>query len=149
MEGCGTGEAHDDPPLLAACRPLGLHDGAVDLAQYPAGVGKERSARVGQFNAAWFSAEELYVEFPLEAADLLTEGRLLYPEAFRRPGHMAFLGHGDEVAEMSQLHDISFRYGLSLYYILEIISRHAHFLCVLASANMQRESDHGRSGMPR
>ncbi len=61
-------------------------------------------------NAARLAAEELHLQFRFQRLDLLAQRRLLDAQALGGAGDVAFLGHGNEVAQVPQIHDIQFRY---------------------------------------
>src|SRR4030095_17146188 len=48
--------------------------------------------------------EQLDFELLFQRPDLHAERRLLDAQALGRPGHVLFLGHGDEIAKVAQLH---------------------------------------------
>jgi hypothetical protein len=60
-------------------------------------------ARRGQLDT-WLAPEQLDFELGFEGADLLAERRLLDAQPLCRARHMSFLGDGNEIPEMAQLH---------------------------------------------
>ncbi len=76
----------------------------IDLGQNRASIGEQRRAGVGQLDAARLAAKQLNIELPLQRANLLAERWLLHAEPFRRPRDMLFLGDGNEVSKMPELH---------------------------------------------
>ncbi len=62
------------------------------------------AARFRQLDPASLAAEQLHVEVLLDRLDLLAERRLLHSEPLGGPGDVSFLGNGDEVSELPQVH---------------------------------------------
>jgi hypothetical protein len=75
----------------------------VDLGQDGACIVEERAASIGEFDATRLAAKQQDVELAFEGADLIAERRLLDAEPFRRRCDEAFLGDGDEVAQVAKL----------------------------------------------
>jgi hypothetical protein len=110
-KGCGGRHGEAQLPLLAACRALCRLDAGLDPQQGSAGVDQQAAAGLGQRHAARQSAEELHAQVPLQRASLVAERRLLDAQPLGRAGDMPFLGDGDEVAEVTELHAICRVYG--------------------------------------
>ena len=73
-------------------------------ARIARGVGQQRTPGLRQLHPAWQAAQQLHVQLALQRADLLTERRLLHAQPFGGAGYVAFLGDGDEVAEVAKFH---------------------------------------------
>src|SRR5262249_37661686 len=81
--------------------------------------GQQRRSGIGQLHAARPSPKQPHVELALQRANPLTERRLLHAEPFGRPRDVALLGHGDEIAKVSELHlSYSIRYGYCGFHIM-------------------------------
>src|SRR5688500_16944569 len=93
----------DSTFLTSRCAPRGLQR-AIEESERRTGAIKECSSRVGQLNAARDTTEQLNLGFLLDCLDKAAKRRLLNAEPFRRAGDVPFLGHGDKVAEMPELH---------------------------------------------
>jgi hypothetical protein len=63
-------------------------------------LGQERLPGRRQLHPARMAVEQRRAHLPLQVADLRGQRRLGDAQPLRRPGHVALLGHGDEVAEM-------------------------------------------------
>ena len=78
-------------------RPGGI-DRAIHRREYGARMVEEDAAGRQERHAARRSREELRPDLVLERADVPADRRLSHVEPLRRTAHVAFLGHGDEVA---------------------------------------------------
>jgi hypothetical protein len=94
---------HAKPAQLAPRSPARGFNSPIDTGKDDARIFQQSAASIGELHPARLSAEELYTEFELNGLDLLAEWRLLHAKSFRRPGDVAFLGDGHEVAKVSQL----------------------------------------------
>ena len=106
MERRRGGEAHGDAAGLAARRAAGPRGGAIDRGQHRLGIGQEGAAGVGQRHAARMAHEQRRVDLLLQRLDLLRQRRLLHVQLLGRARDVAFMGDGDEVAEMAQFHRV-------------------------------------------
>src|SRR5262245_57013258 len=97
-------EPDGDFPLLAARGAPGRRERMIDVGQDRTGIGEQRRAGVGQLDAARLAAKQLHIELPLQCANLLAERRLLHAEPFRRPRDVLYLGDGDEISKVPELH---------------------------------------------
>ena len=91
----------------------------LDLQQDCPRLSQQRLAGLGQLDAARFAPEQLHIELGFERSDLLAQGRLLNAEAFRRSRDVAFLGDGNEIAKVPQLHLVYFldmNFAVSIYW---------------------------------
>src|SRR5262245_38364040 len=89
---------------LAAGRPLGGLHGAIREEQDLAGLIEEQSSGVGELHLALRTEEQLHLELLLETQDLLTQRRLGDVESGGGAAEVQFFGHGDEVAQVAELH---------------------------------------------
>jgi hypothetical protein len=62
-----------------------------------------------QLGPATITDQERDTELALEGLDLLRQARLGDHQPFRGPSEVAFLGHGDEVSEVSEFQDAPLR----------------------------------------
>jgi hypothetical protein len=60
-----------------------------------------------QAHSASIAMEQHLAQLTLEAADLCTNRRLSYRNTRRCASEMPFIGHGDEVRQLPQLHNKS------------------------------------------
>ena len=104
MKGRRTREPYGNLPLLAARGAFGRRERMIDVRQNCTRIGEQRRAGVGQLDAARLAAEQLNIELSLQRANLLAERGLLHAEPFRRPRDMLFLGDGDEISKVPELH---------------------------------------------
>ena len=119
IEGRRPREADPERADLAACgtarrfgRALHLGGNGVDaIPEHPAGGGEFRTFRT--------TMEQRGTDLRLQILDLLTEGRLPDAEPLRGAGEVAFLGNGQEVADVTQLHIISKTYRECLHHVLD------------------------------
>jgi hypothetical protein len=65
---------------------------------------QEDAARLGELDPSAIAAEELHTDGALELKDLLRETGLGDVEAFRRSPEVEFLGHDDEVPELTEIY---------------------------------------------
>ena len=86
------------PALRAACL---CHFG---VPQHVPRLLEQGGARDGELDAALAAVEELDPELLLESAHLLAYCRLRDVKALRCPAEVQFLGDGDEVPQMPELH---------------------------------------------
>ncbi len=99
FKGRGNQEAHLETTALAFGRELRRADCLVERRDRNADVHEELRPGGTQSDTVWMSDQELQPEFPLQLADLSGERRLGDLEPARRPGEVAFLSDGYEVAE--------------------------------------------------
>ena len=78
-------------------------------------IGEERAPGFGHLHPARFATQKLGVQFSFQGLDLLTERRLLNTQAFGGAGDVPFLGDGDEIAEMAEVHVGKFTYIFNSY----------------------------------
>ena len=104
MERCGTGEAHGDAALFATGGAAGGGERVVDVGEDRPRILEQGAPGVGQLHPARFAPQQLHPQLGFQSADLLAERRLLHPQAFSGACDVAFLGHGDEVAEVPEFH---------------------------------------------
>jgi hypothetical protein len=65
---------------------------------------QQRRAGFGEFHALGRAHEERRAEFVFQRADLPRQRRLRHVQALGGAVDVAFLGHGEEVAHLSQVH---------------------------------------------
>ena len=65
---------------------------------------EELAAAVGQADPFGMAMQQREPQLPFQRLDLLAQGRLLQAEQCGGARHLAGLGDGDEIAEMSQIH---------------------------------------------
>ena len=91
-----------------SCRlrgPARRFDRGIDLHQRQPGMVEKGLARGGQFDAVHAAAQQLDADLVFEIADLPAERRLRRVQPFLgRERQAAFLGDGDEIAKVPQLH---------------------------------------------
>jgi hypothetical protein len=78
--------------------PFGLCDGGARLRE-------EDPTGVGQLNVSLGSSQQRYLQALFQATDLLAQRRLGDAESESGSPEVQFLGHGNEVPEMSELHE--------------------------------------------
>ena len=79
--------------------------GAVPVGQQAAGPGEQGAPGPGQRHLARAPAEQLRAQGGLQAADLLAQRRLRHEQPLGRgSGEAPFLGHGHEVAQVTDMH---------------------------------------------
>jgi hypothetical protein len=100
-----------DPAQHASCSPSRRLERAIYLREDCARIVEECATGSGQFDAARLSAKQLDAQFAFNRLDLPAERRLLHSKPFRSPRDVAFLGGGDEIAEMPEFHVIPVGYG--------------------------------------
>ncbi len=91
-------------PTCAATQGLGARGEGLDAAQQILTPLQKILSFRCQHDAASEPVKEPDTQFPLEIADLAGEGRLRHPKSLRGPGDAGGVGHGDEVAEVAELH---------------------------------------------
>ena len=96
-----------------------------DLGEDAPGVGQQPFARLGELHTARLAAEQLHLQLGFQCPDLLAQRRLLHAEPLGGAGDVAFLGDGDEVAQVSQVHVICVGYGYRIINIFYICCRGA------------------------
>jgi hypothetical protein len=89
----------------------------IELSEDRAGIVEKGAPGVGEFDTARLSVKELHIEFAFDRLDALTERRLLHAEPRRGSRDVPFVGNGDEIPKVSQLHchirnDMNFDYGI-------------------------------------
>src|SRR5262249_47811692 len=104
MEGGRAGETDDHASLLAARGAASRRERTLDLIEDDARPTQERGAGISELNPAWLPAEQLHSQLLLQGADLHAQRRLLNTQALSRPGHVLFLGDGNEITQVAQLH---------------------------------------------
>ena len=77
--------------------------------QHLSSIGQELAARWRQFDVSAVADEELGPELTFEIPDLLRERRSSKVKPLRGPTEMQFLGNGDEVGQLSELHAVDGR----------------------------------------
>jgi hypothetical protein len=82
-------------------------DRAVDGGKDGARVIQKELARGQQRHPARRPGEESCPELVLECADLAAERRLRHAEAFGGTTDVPFLGHGNEITDLREAHDLS------------------------------------------
>ena len=142
MERRRTGEADGDAPQFAARGAARGGERVVDMGEDGAGIGQQRTAGLGQLDAARLAAQQLHVEFALQRADLLAERRLLHAEPLGGAGDVAFFGDGDEVAEVAQFH---LPYPVDMDFVSAILWIDCRRLLGSRLDGMDKESDDGRN----
>src|SRR2546427_8905934 len=85
-------------------RAAGARDSSDRAVERVAGLGQERLAGAGESDSAGESLEQRDPQLGLEIMDLLGEGGLGDVETPGGPGESEFLGDGDEIAQVAQLH---------------------------------------------
>jgi hypothetical protein len=95
---------HTDFTFLAPRRTPRRFKRVVELRQHRAGIRDEGATGIGQFDAARLSMKKLHIELAFDCLDALTERRLLHSQPLGGSRDVAFLGNGDEIPEMPQLH---------------------------------------------
>jgi hypothetical protein len=104
MKGASGYDPYADPAFLASRRTSSCLKRMIELGEYSTRIIEEGAPGIGELNAARSSMEELHIKFTLNRLDPLTEGGLLHAKALRSPRDVLFLGDGDEIPEVSQLH---------------------------------------------
>ena len=80
-------------------------------SQNLSGIGEELAARGCQFDVSAVADEELGPQLTFEIADLLRERRSSKVKPLCGPTEVQFLGDGDEVGQLSELHAVDGRAG--------------------------------------
>jgi hypothetical protein len=70
-----------------------------------AGVGQKRLARFGKADRAPIARKERFAELALKATDLCADRRLSDRDPHSGARELPFIGHGDEVRELLQVHN--------------------------------------------
>ena len=78
--------------------------GLLDLAEHPAGVGKQRAAGLGEVDAAVAAVEQRGAGVGLERLDLHGDRGLGDPHRPRGVGERSALDDGDEGAQLGDVH---------------------------------------------
>ncbi|MNT87679.1 hypothetical protein D3C72_2281270 [compost metagenome] len=84
-----------------------LH-GLVHLHQYLSGLVEEAPAGFSQFHPAVGAFQQACADFFFQGLDLLAQRRLGDAQLLGGSTEVQFLGHGDEVAQMSQFHGAAY-----------------------------------------
>jgi hypothetical protein len=93
----------DTALLTARCAP-GRFKCVIELRKDRPGIIEKGPPGIGQLDPARLTAKELHVEFAFDRLDPLTKRRLLHAKPLGGPRDVSFLGNGDEIPEMPQLH---------------------------------------------
>jgi hypothetical protein len=89
--------------FTSRCAPRRFHC-EVETGKHCARIIEEGTTRVGQSNTARLATKQLHIKLPFDRFDLLTEWRLLHPEALSGSRDVPFLSDRNEIAEMPQFH---------------------------------------------
>jgi hypothetical protein len=76
----------------------------VDSLQDVTGLGVERPAGLRDRHVSLAASEKRHLQLALERDDLLAQRRLHDPQSLSGTPEVQLLGHGNEVAEMPELH---------------------------------------------
>jgi hypothetical protein len=96
--------ADADPADLAAPDPTRPGDGLLQLGDQGRRLGLEKLAGLGQAQRPAAAFQQLQAQLVLQLADLLAQRRLGDMQAQGGAAEIQLLGHRQEVAEMTQLH---------------------------------------------
>ncbi|MNQ81647.1 hypothetical protein D3C85_966780 [compost metagenome] len=110
--GGGEGRRRGEADLqLAQLATLGaarqLHR-LVHLGQHLAGFVEEQAAGFGQLHPPVGAFQQARADFLFQRLDLLAQGRLGNTQLFGRPAEVQLLGHGNEIAQVSQFHGAAY-----------------------------------------
>ena len=75
------------------------------VVQHAPGMGQPLLSDRRQPHRSFGAEEQLHAQVGLERLDALAERGLRHVQAFRGPAEMKFVGHGDEMAQLAQVHD--------------------------------------------
>src|SRR5262249_59644917 len=98
--------ADADPPFLPARRAPCRFERAVELGQHRAGVVEEGMSGCRQLDPARLATKELRAELALDRLNALAQRRLLHTQPFRGPRDVPFLGDGNEISQVPEIHII-------------------------------------------
>ncbi len=98
------GGPHPQRPPFAPLGELWTRHRSIRELDRLTGMVQEDAARLGELDASAIAAEELDTDGALELQDLLRETGLGDVEAFRRSPEVEFLGHDDEVPELTEIY---------------------------------------------
>jgi len=124
VQPCRTGEPDGQRAGHAQRGARAAFDGVPDPRHDSLGLLAEGASPGGELDAARQPAEQRVAELTLQLLDLLRERRLLDAEGAGGTRQVAVLRHGQEVAQVSQLHrsprpfqNIGLPYGKAIFYI--------------------------------
>ena len=105
IHGCHRRDRPDEQSTVEfSCGRHRLGDGTLGRVESGSGCGQEGRTGFGEFDSSAGSGEELDAEFVFERLDLMAE-RGLHDMRFRgRAGEVAFLGDGENIAQLLQFH---------------------------------------------
>ena len=86
----------------SGARAAGGVGGAAGLGEQRVALGEEQPSGFGQFDLSAGALEQLHADLRFEALDRLAKGRLGHVQALGGSPEVQFLGHGDEVPDLSQ-----------------------------------------------
>jgi hypothetical protein len=105
MERRRIDHAQAQAPGLAARDAAHALGRTLDVAQDAARIFQQGFAGSGQRHCARLAREQRRAQFALQRLDLLRQRRLADAKRQRRAREMPRFGHGNEVAQMTKLHD--------------------------------------------
>ena len=111
MKAARAGEAYPQRALFTPRYAPGNISSTLHLAQDGERLRVESAACIRELHAAWLAHEELDSELLLERLELLAQWRLLNAQARRGARDVPFFSDHAEVAQMTELHGISYTYG--------------------------------------
>jgi hypothetical protein len=98
-----------DAALLAAVStPGGIHR-VIELSKYCAGIVEKSTASVRQHYTTRLAMEEPHIDFALNVLDLPAQRRWLNSESLSGSREVSFLGDGNEISEVPELHGVTQR----------------------------------------
>ena len=98
--------ADADLALLAARRAPCRFKRMIELSKDRAGIVEESVPGSGQLDAARLSVKELRIKLALDRLDALAERRLLHAKPLGGTRDVPFLGDGDEIPKVPELHSV-------------------------------------------
>ena len=108
----GGHKADHQPPLHLGDAPR-HGDGLVDLLQQAHGTRIKKASRFGQPQRPGIAFQQFHADLVFELLDLPAQRRLRDVQPLRCPGEAALFCHGHEILEVSKIHGMPFRYGVS------------------------------------
>jgi len=103
-EGHRAGKAHGQPAGLAAADLPGLRNGVFHRVENAPRQRQQGVAGGRALHSTAPTGEQGHAELGFQRLDLLAQRRLRDVQALRGSGEVALFGHGDEVAQMAQVH---------------------------------------------
>src|SRR5215831_4145720 len=101
------GTAHDELSDLPTIRPSHGSGCLLGMCDHGSRFGEKHSTGIRQFDATRGPVEEVDLQFGLETPNLLAQGRLRDMEPRGRSSEVELLGHGEEIAQVTQLHALN------------------------------------------